>query len=372
MNRFDYFRWLIIPLLFGTASCAALPGTGPSAPSMARSDAVEIVHVTPEVAAKASTDAIGANEAGVDRALVALRQRMPAREFRFGAGDVLNVTLWSFSPWPGGSGGSGGNPGAIALGNFTVSTDGAISLPYAGPVAIAGMTPIEAQQAISRRFADQRILQRPTAMVAVAASPHYDVMVTGSVGQPKAVGWTPAGLTLAQALTQSLGDGNAMLGQGDLSGDRATVQVSVLRGDAAAVDLPISVALRERIPLQAGDRVIVRKAPVVKVTVLGGGARKDGSFAFGRQPVLAEALAEASGLDGNAANDNAVFVMRRRAGDKPILYDFAWNRPQGLIAAQQFPLEDGDLVYIAEAPIVSIQKVVGLLFQVTLPAQVLK
>ena len=55
-----------------------------------------------------------------------------------------------------------------------------------------------------------------------------------------------------------------------------------------------------------------------------------------------------------------------------MLYEFAWKRGDGLVAADQFPLETGDVVYVAEAPIVSIQKVVGLLFQMTLPVQVLR
>jgi polysaccharide export outer membrane protein len=35
-------------------------------------------------------------------------------------------------------------------------------------------------------------------------------------------------------------------------------------------------------------------------------------------------------------------------------------------------MQDGDLVYVAEAPIVPVQRVIGILFQATLPAQALK
>jgi polysaccharide export outer membrane protein len=340
---------------------------------MKRGPDVEVVRMTPEAAARASMVADEAGNTAIDDALAKLRSTPAAAPLRFASGDVIDITLWSFSPWPGGGNPlSSASPSAIPLGSYTLPADGAIILPYAGRVDLSGLTLAQAQDAISRRYAARGILESPTAMIKPASTPRRDILVTGSVGQPKALAWTPAGMTLAQALTQSLGDGNAVLGQGDLSRADSAVRVAVLRGAAPPVELPIAVALEQRIPLQAGDRVVVRKAPALEVTVLGGGVRKDGVLGFSKQTMLSNVLAQASGLDSNTANDHAVFVLRRRPGDKPLLYDFAWNRAQGLVAAHQFPMEDGDLVYVAEAPIVSIQKVIGILFQLTLPAQVLK
>jgi polysaccharide export outer membrane protein len=365
-------RWAGAPALLLAAGCATLPGAGPSTAEMKRGPDVDIVRVTPEAAAQAGEAATAAGDARVDRALALLKSATPNADFRFATGDVIDVTLWSFSPWPGGSGGASANPGAIQLGSYTLPADGAITLPYAGRVSLAGLTLDQAQQAVSRQYAARRILESPTATIKVAAAPGSDVLVTGAVGQPKSLPWTPAGMTLAQAISQSLGDGGAALGQGDLSRADSAVRVAVLRGDAPPVELPIAVALERRIPLQAGDRVVVRKAPALEVTVLGGGTRKDGVLRFSKQTTLSNVLAEAAGLDSNAADSHAVFVLRKQAGARPMLYDFAWNRAQGLIAAHQFPMQDGDLVYVAEAPMVSIQRVIGILFQVTLPAQVLK
>lgn len=363
-------RWAAAPVLLLVAGCGALPGGGPSTAEMRRGPDVEIVQVTPDVAARAAAAVDAAGDARVGEALARLKVVAPDAGFRFATGDVIDVTLWSFSPWPGGTATAG--PGAIGLGSFTLPADGTITLPYAGPVSLAGLTLAQAQDAISRRYEARRILESPTAAIKVVAAPGSDILVTGSVGQPKTLPWTPAGLTLAQAVSQSLGDGNAVLGQGDLSRSDSAVRVAVLRGDAPAVELPIAVALEQRIPLCAGDRVVVRKAPALEVTVLGSGARKDGVFGFSKQTVLSGVLAQAAGLDGGVADSHAVFVLRRRGQGRPQLYDFAWNRAQGLVAAHQFPMEDGDLVYVAEAPIVSVQKVIGILFQATLPAQVLR
>jgi polysaccharide biosynthesis/export protein len=362
----------IAALALGVSACSTLSGSGPSAATLRAAPAIEIVPVTLELAASAESEATRARQAALDTALGRLASAPEQLPFRFAAGDTIEVTMWSYAPLPGANSFAGNGPGASQLGSFTLDTDGAVLLPYAGRVALAGQSLAEAQQTIAARYAALKILQGPTATVKVASSPHSDVLVTGAVGHPTQVAWSPAGLTLAQAITQALGDGASTLGQGDLSATRAAVRVSVARGDGSPVEVPIAAAFERPIPLRPGDRVVVRKAPVVEVTMLGGGTRKNGVLGFAKQPALAEALADANGLDGNTANDHAVYVMRRRVGAKPILFEFAWKRGDGLVAAQQFPLEDGDVVYVAEAPIVSIQKVVGLLFQVTLPAQVLK
>lgn len=351
--------------------CATLPSAGPSVAAMKQVPAVDIFHVTPEGAASARRSAIAAGDAAIAHTLAELQSPAADAEFRLASGDIVDVTLWSFSPWPGG-GQSSGTPGAIALGSYTLPADGEIMLPYAGRAKLSGLTLAEAQAAISRRYTTLRILETPTASIRLTAAPRSDILVTGAIGQPKTLPWTPAGVTLAEAVTRSLGDGNAVLGQGDYSRADSAVLVEVLRSGAPPAELPIIVALEQRISLHPGDRVVVRKTPALEVTVLGGGARKAGVFRFSKQTMLSNVLAQASGLDGGVADSHAVFVLRRRDDGRPKLYDFAWSRAQGVIAAHEFPMEDGDLVYVAEAPIVAVQKVIGILFQLTLPAQLLK
>ena len=150
------------------------------------------------------------------------------------------------------------------------------------------------------------------------------------------------------------------------------IAVDVIRGTAPPLSLPIYTALRERVLLQPGDRVIVRKEPAVIVTMLGAGIRQNGRLSFAAAPTLSVALARAGGLDANIAAANGMFVMRQTVNGRPLLYDFSWNRAGGMLAAQQFPLEANDVVYVAEAPILSIQKVVNTLFQLVLPAQLIK
>lgn len=360
-------------LLIGVAGCAALPGTGPSAGKMQKSPAVDVVNVTPALAGEMAGTAHTQAKADLDRALQALQSAPAApaaNDFRLAPGDTLDVTLWSYSQ---GGLASGGMPAPSPLGSYTVSADGDVLLPYIGKEEIRGLTIAEAQADITRRYAALRTLMSPSAIIKVASAPHESIIVTGALGSPKNIPWTPAGVTLAQALTEALGDGTSVLGptSGEASGSPSTtsVRVTVLRAQGAPVAIPISVALEQRIALMPGDRVVVKKAPTLKVSILGGGVKANGIYGFADTPSLSDAIAQASGLDTSTANAHAVFVLRQRDGQRPVLYDFAWNQPQGLVASRQFPLKDGDLVYVAEAPIVSVQKVINLLYQVALPAQ---
>jgi polysaccharide export outer membrane protein len=332
---------------------------------MQDSRAVKIVDVSP-ADAKALRDQIDAsNKTEVDRTLASLQSTPVSPTFRFGPGVIVDISLWS---WTGASPTSSGAPGSALLGTYTVSANGAIILPYAGQVSIGGLTLLQAQEVITRRFAALGIVQKPSVGIEVKSVPQGRILVTGALGQPKLLEWNPAGMTLAEAITQAFGDGNAILGQStDLAINGAAVRVAVLRNGAAPADLPISAALVAEIPLRPGDRVVVKRAPAVRVTVLGGGIKKNGIYDFAEPPVLSQVLAQATGLDGNVANDRAVFVLRPHKGDTPVLYDFAWNHLQGLIASQEFEIMNGDLVYVAEAPIVPVQRVVNTLFQLALP-----
>ncbi|HET6306042.1 MAG TPA: polysaccharide biosynthesis/export family protein [Rhodopila sp.] len=368
------FRHGLLALGLGMqAGCSVLSGSGVSVGKLQQSPAVQIVKITPVQAVALRTAFDASRDAAINRALESLQVRPVAPSFRFGPGDTMDIALWSVSPWveQSASTTASNGPAAVPLGEYTVASDGAIILPYVGRVAVSGLTLQQGQELITRRFAGLRIVQQPSVTIDVKSVPQGHVMVTGSIGKPQLLPWSPAGMTLADAITQSFGDGNGSLAQNsDLAMNAAAVKVTVLRGGAMPVDLPISVALERVVPLRPGDRIVVKKAPAVKVTVLGGGVKKAGVYDFGESPSLAQVLAQASGLDGNAADDHAVFVMRPRQNERPTLYDFAWNHVQGLVASQDFEVENGDLVYVAEAPIVPVQRVVSILFELALPAEV--
>ena len=351
------------------AGCSTLPNAGPSAAAMRSGRDVEVVKVTPALAAQAAAVESQAAGIGVAQALQALASPPVGQGFVFGPGASLRVTLWSVPPQLT----SSPVPTAMPLGDFIVSSEGEVLLPYAGAIRLQGLSLAQAQDVIRRRYAALGMFQAPSIGIEAAASPRGAVIVTGAVGQPKVLAWPPQGLTLAEAVTQALGDGASLLGVAEDSADRTpAVRIAVLRTGMTPVELPVVAALEQSIELRPGDKVVVRKSAAVQVTVLGAGVKSDGVQGFAEEPPLSTVLARASGLDENVANNHAVFVLRQRRNDRPVLYDFSWDKAEGLIASRQFPLQNGDVVYVAAAPIISIERVINILFQLALPAQTLK
>lgn len=362
-------------LLFAAtvSACALVPRGGPSGRTLAKSELVDHVKVTQDIAMQMAVRAKSRRTAEIDTARMALeRDTAFTPAFRFSRGDRFTASLWSFPVSADAVGASSSAPQPSELGRYIVTDDGSAYVPYVGRFAFAGLTLPDAQRQLTRRFASLGMFRRPSVVISVEAAPSNAILVTGAIGNPHLVPWTPGGRTLADTLTEALGANPDIL-RNDQDGDaRAAIAVDVIRGTAPPLSLPIYTALRERVLLQPGDRVIVRKEPAVIVTMLGAGIRQNGRLSFAAPPTLSVALARAGGLDANIAAANGMFVMRQTVNGRPLLYDFSWNRAGGMLAAQQFPLEANDVVYVAEAPILSIQKVVNTLFQLVLPAQLIK
>ncbi|WP_346778339.1 polysaccharide biosynthesis/export family protein [Paraburkholderia sp. Tr-20389] len=333
------------------------------------------MNVTPVIAQqRAATEALR-HQTALQQSLASLSEEEHRAGFTFAPGDALHLQVWTISPWSGSDSQQGASnvPSPIDLGDYTVSESGTIELPYLGSTSIRGLTLDAAQTTIARRYAALGILQSPSVKISVTSSSQGSILVTGAIGAPKILPWTPAGHSLASALTQSLGNGSDLIGSTNGQSDNSVAtQVTVLRKDES-ITLPLDEALAQQIALAPGDRVLVKRAPVVRVTVVGGGVHKNSELDFAHVPTLAEVLASASGLDANAADDHAVFVLEETPQDKrPVLYNFAWNKLDGLVASHRFPIKDGDMIYVAEAPIVPVERAVNILFQLAVPIQAIK
>ncbi|GAB7526969.1 polysaccharide biosynthesis/export family protein [Paraburkholderia sp. 2C] len=367
-----------VSAMLALSACNTLPSAGPSVSSLNATTEVDIVNVTPAFARQRAVSEKERHDAQLQQSLAALSGEPKQNGFAFEPGDTLHLQLWTISPWPGSDSQQGASnvPTPIDLGAYTVSASGAIDLPYVGPTSIRGLTLDAAQNTVARRYASLGILQRPAAKISVTSSSHGSVLVTGAIGAPKILPWTPAGISLASALTQALGSGADLIGSANGDGRSGIAsQVTVLR-NGASVTLSLDDALARQVALAPGDRILVKRAPVVRVTMVGAGIRKNGQFDFAHVPTLAEALAAASGLDANVADDHAVFVLegteKAESGERPVLYSFAWNNLQGMLASHSFPIKDGDMIYVAEAPIVPVERAVSILFQLAVPVQAVK
>jgi polysaccharide export outer membrane protein len=114
--------------------------------------------------------------------------------------------------------------------------------------------------------------------------------------------------------------------------------------------------------LRAGDVVIVRGI-VGTVNVLGA-AGLQGRVKITRHDYsLMDAIADARGLDNQAANPAAVYVMRyadmSASTGLPRVYHFNLRNPAQIAVADAFMLHNGDAVLISNANFAQYQKVLS-------------
>src|SRR5271169_6344039 len=137
----------------------------------------------------------------VDNHVVATLSAQPTESFRskfqkygkppgptIGIGDTVSVSIWEaaggglFSA-PGQSQGAMGaasaGAGSVTIPDQVVAPDGAISVPFAGRISVAGHTPLQVQDEIQQRLAEKAI--EPQAIVTVTKSITNTTTVSGEV-----------------------------------------------------------------------------------------------------------------------------------------------------------------------------------------------
>ncbi|WP_181441931.1 polysaccharide biosynthesis/export family protein [Swingsia samuiensis] len=364
---------LLSGLVFLPLTSCSLPNAGPLAEPVEKTRNVHIVNVTPEIANAMNVAENQKKEKDLTEALYFLNNSSPYRTTSIHPGDTLNISLWSFQGADESSLATSPSqaPQKTALGSFQVNTAGNITLPYVGSIRVAGKTPDQARRSIVSSYVRRNIVNDPDITVDVAST-QTGITVTGSIGQPKILSWSPGGMSLSQAITLALGNGTSSLSENsNLDKNTNAIRVSVVRHEQEA-QLPISVALEKDIALQPADKVIIKKESPVQVVVMGGGINHNGLYGFGESPSLSGTLAQAQGLNPNSANSTRIFVFRREPNSQMSLYVFSWKDGNGLIAAQDFPIKNKDVVYVAESPMVPIARVINTIFQMALPAAILR
>ena len=293
-----------------------------------------------------------------------------------GAGDTLDVALWEAPPallFGAGSGLSAGMIGASSMNaqgssfpSQMVASDGTIQIPFAGMIQAAGRTAPEIQREIEARLS--RKANKPQALVRVQRNATSTVTIVGEVAQNTKIPLTAKGERLLDAIAAAGGSRQPI--------EKVMVQVT---RDSQVVSMPLEKVVkdpRQNIILAAGDVVSVTYQPK-SFTILGA-AGKNAEINFESTGVsLAQALGRAGGLQTDRSDAYGVFVFRyeypqvlgnvpanipRGAdGRVPVVYRANLKDPLAFLNLQAFPMRDKDIVYIADAPSVDLQKFLGVL-----------
>ncbi|MGH7026603.1 polysaccharide biosynthesis/export family protein [Brevundimonas sp.] len=283
-------------------------------------------------------------------------------------GDALSVSIYE----PGGGlfGGSAALGGAAAvaavptanqaLPSTVVDRQGAVTIPFAGQVRVAGMTANEAQQAIRRALAGKAV--NPQVIVGVTGSSANGVTVIGAAKQAGRVPLSLANDTVIDVIAAA----------GGVEGPPENVIVTLTRG-SNSVKVALTDLYRypaENIRLQRGDQLNLELKP-----------RRFSSFgALGKVSLtdmptgdvtLTSALSSLGGLDANSANARSVLVFRferpevadalgvtgpRSARGVPVVYRLDLADPAGFFTANNFIVQPEDVIYVPRADSAELRK----------------
>lgn len=271
-------------------------------------------------------------------------------DYRVGKGDILNITVYNHPELtiPAGSMRS-----AQESGNW-VHNDGTIFYPYIGKVEVEGLRVSEIRDIIAKRLATY--IESPQVDVTVASFRSQRVYITGEVQKPGVLPVTNVPMTLIEAVSAS----------GGLTPEADWTTVTLTRNNQE-----FEFNLRElyqqgntdqNILLQPNDVLHVARNDQNKVFVLGE-VRQPKSYMMGRSGMtLAEALADAGGWFEATADAEGVFVIRAAdpaTGRVAEVYQLNAKNATALVLAEQFKLQQRDIVYVTAAPVARWNRVIS-------------
>jgi polysaccharide export outer membrane protein len=267
-----------------------------------------------------------------------------------------------------------GRPGTL-IPDQRVGPDGAITIPYAGRIPVAGRTAAEVERTIEQRL-DGKALD-PQAQVIIKQSAANSVSVAGDVIGGKRVPLSPGGDRLLQVIAAA---GGAQAPPGETF-------VRLSRGGVTAT-VPLAALVAEPdqdIFAEPGDVLtLVRQRQSFSVF---GATGKNAAITFNSDRLsLSEALAKAGGLLDDRADPRAVFLFRYEpaqlvralgqplataasGGVSPVVYRLDLMEGKSYHIAQRFPVRDKDIIFVADAKTQPIYKFFRVLSLITGPIQ---
>jgi polysaccharide biosynthesis/export protein len=257
--------------------------------------------------------------------------------------------------------------------NQQVAPDGTITVPYAGQVPAAGRTPAEVQQTIETLLASKAL--QPQALIIIKRSNANAVTVSGEIIGGARVALSPGGDRLLQVI--------AAAGGADAPVHETFIRLS---RDGITATLPLETLVAdpaEDIYAQPGDILTLLRRPQT-FTVFGATGRNAAITFDAANITLGQALAKSRGLRDDLANPRGVFLFRYEPGSvvraldqplatratdgmSPVAYRFDLADANSYFLADQFPVRDKDIIFVADAGAAQVSKIFTVLNNITGP-----
>ena len=289
-----------------------------------------------------------------------------------GAGDVLEVSVWEAPPAAlFGAAVVDPRAGLTTTRQTTfpeqiVNTDGVINVPFAGTVPVAGKTPQQIEADLVMRLKGKA--NQPQVLVRVIRNATQNVTVVGEVAASTRMPLTAKGERLLDAVAAAGGVRQPV--------GKITVQLS--RG-GKVMAMPLDSVIqdpKQNVYLQPGDVVTALFQPL-SFTALGATGKNEEVNFEAQGITLAQALGRMAGVRDNQADARGVFIFRFEEpgvvkaegqplpqtpeGKVPVVYRVDLKDPRAFLVAQNFPMKNKDVVYVANAPAAELQKFLNIL-----------
>ncbi len=285
-------------------------------------------------------------------------------------GDAIEVTIWEAPPATlfGGAAVDTRIGTAIstarpnALPEMRVGPDGTIMVPFAGNIQAGGRTLQSIEREIMSRLRGRANM--PQVLVRLVGNETATVTVVGEFVQSARLPLSPRGERLLDAIAKV----------GGVKSPVSLTTIQVTR-DGRNYRLPLTQIIeqeRNNIVLARNDVVTALFQPY-SFTVLGAASRSDEIRFEALGITLSQALGRVGGLQDGRANPRGVFLFRWLDRSDPanlrdpVIYSFDLKDPTAYFIAQQFMMQDGDLIYITNSPVAELQRFVGIVSQAIFP-----
>jgi polysaccharide export outer membrane protein len=297
-----------------------------------------------------------------------------------GAGDLLDVTIWEAGPatlFPISAMSPGFNAALVTSHATTfpdqpVDDDGSIFVPFAGRIPVAGKTLQAIDADIVERLAKKA--NQPQVMVQLRQNLSSNATVVGEVNKSTRVSLVPGNERLLDALAAAAGVREPV--------DKTTIQITRANN---VYSLPMDTIIRDpqqNVPLLPGDVVTALFAPY-SFTALGASGKPEEVNFESRGITLAQAIARSGGLIDSRSNARGVFIFRfvpktaltwphepvktTPEGMVPAVFRIDLTDPASFFLIQNFPMENRDVLYVSNAPITEVNKLLQVLLSIAYP-----
>lgn len=380
MNCIENRHWIrsaaLLTVPFLLASCASLGASGPSAKSIKKvrdtTSGIMLIDLNEQVARqlfqnrKPKTFAEIFGDGMVSQQIV-------------GEGDVLDVAIWEAppaalfgttsvdSPLSSVTSTARATARSANIPEQMVDGSGQITVPFVGAVTAAGHTPRDIAREIAARLRGKA--HDPQVIVRIADNKAANVTVIGEVSKSGLVPLTTKGERLLDAIT-SVGGVKQQV-------NKVTIQLT--RGDVVASE-PLAEVIgkpQENIFLRSNDVVTALYQPYSFQALGAFNINTEVEFE-GTGLTLAQALGRIGGLQDNRADIKSIFIFRLEDpatlgtlittttrttpdGRVPVIYRVDMSDPATFFVAQGFHIQNRDILYVSNAPLIDIQKFVGVI-----------